>query len=132
MATKRASGDRWAAILLWTGRIIAGAWAIIFLASLIGEVAGGYTPGGSALASAINFAQSVLMLLAVGLSFWRPWVGGVTLLVAWAFASLSLLLRLEPLSDVTTGLVFSALVALLPGLLLIAASLLRRQRAGAG
>ena len=131
MVTKRSSMDRWASALLWAGRIIAGAWALVFLVSLIGEVASGYPPGGSAFTSILNFASGGLMLLGVILSFWRPWVGGAALIVEWVLSSLALMLGLEPLADVATGLAIGAVVALLPGLLLIAASVIRRGRPNA-
>ena len=120
---------RMASILLWAGRILAGAWGVIFLLSLIGEAASGYPPGGTMFTSVLNFASGALVLVGVALSFWRPWVGGVFLIAVWAATSLSLLLKLEPLADVPTGLVVGAVVTLLPGLFLVAASMIRHARA---
>jgi hypothetical protein len=123
MAARHTDRDRWASVLLWVGRIIAGAWAIIFLLSLIGEVANGYQPGGSAVTSALLFAEGILLLVGVALSFWRAWVGGVALLIVWAASGLALLLGLEPQADVGVGLIMGAVVMLLPGMLFIAASM---------
>ncbi|HEY1387611.1 MAG TPA: hypothetical protein VGF38_03625, partial [Ktedonobacterales bacterium] len=88
MAARRTTSDWWASILLWVGRIIVGAWALIFLFSLIGEVENGYQPGGSVFTSVLLFGQASLMLLAVSLSSWKAWVGGAALLMVWAAASL--------------------------------------------
>jgi hypothetical protein len=123
--------DRLASVLLWAGRIIAAAWGLIFLPSLIGEVASGYPPGGSAFTSVLNFASGVLVLMGVALSFWRAWAGGVLLIIVWAATSLSLLLGLEPQANVPMGLVVDAVVTLLPGLLLVAASMIRPEGMGA-
>lgn len=134
MAARHYPMDRSASILLWAGRLIAGAWAVIFLLSLTGEVASGYTPGGSTALSVLYFAEGGLVLAGVALSFWRAWVGGVTLIAVWAASCLLLLLGLEPEADVPMGLVISTLTELLPGLLLVAASLIAdgRMRAGRG
>jgi hypothetical protein len=67
----------------------------------------------------------------VALSFWRAGVGGVALIIVWAATSLSLLLGLEAQADFPTGLVVGAVVTLLPGVLLIAASMIQRQSAQA-
>ncbi len=123
MAARHTDSDRWASVLLWGGRIIAGTWAIIFLLSLIGEVASGYQPGGSAVTSVLLFAEGILLLVGVALSFWRAWVGGVALLIVWAASSLALVLGLEPQADVGVGLITGAVVMLLPGVLFIAASM---------
>ena len=131
MAARRASMDRPASILLWAGRTIAGAWGALFLLSISAELSSGYQPGGSTFTSVLNFASGALFLVGVALSFWRPWVGGVVLLIVWLASCLSLLLGLEPRTDVPTGLVVGALVALLPGLLLVAASVIHHQRAHA-
>jgi hypothetical protein len=69
------------------------------------------------------------MLVGVALSFWRAWVGGAVLIIVWAASSLALALGLEPQADVGVGLVAGAVTALLPGLLLVAAGLIRRQNA---
>jgi hypothetical protein len=131
MAARQSNMGRLASVLLWAGRILAGAWGLIFLLSLIGESASGYAPGGSAFTSVLNFASGALVLVGVALSFWRAWVGGVALIIVWAATSLSLLLGLEPQADVPTGLVVGAIVTLLPGLLLVAASMIRPERIGA-
>ena len=123
MAARHTNSDRWASVLLWVGRLIAGAWAIIFLLSLVGEVASGYQPGGSAFTGALNFAEGVLLLVGVALSFWRAWVGGVALLIVWAASGLALLFGLQPQADVGVGLIMGAVVMLLPGVLFIAASM---------
>jgi hypothetical protein len=123
--------SRLASVLLWAGRIIAGAWGVIFLLSLIGEAASGYPPGGSTFTSILNFASGALALVGVALSFWRAWASGVFLILAWAEESLSLLLGLEPQADVPAGLVVGAIVTLLPGLLLVAASMIRPESMGA-
>jgi hypothetical protein len=122
---------RMASTLLWAGRILAGAWGVIFVLSLIGEAASGYAPGGSMFTSVLNFASGALVLFGVALSFWRPRVGGVLLIMVWAATSLSLLLNLEPQADVPTGLVVGAVVTLLPGLFLVAASMIRHARSEA-
>jgi hypothetical protein len=127
MIARQSSTDRLVSVLLWVGRIIAGAWGLIFLLSLIGEAANGYAPGGSAFTTVLNFASGALVLVGVALSFWRAWVGGVFLIFVWAATSLSLLLGLEPQADVPMGLVVGAVVTLLPGLLLLAASMIQRQ-----
>lgn len=129
MAARQSDMSRLASVLLWAGRIVAGGWSLIFLLSLIGEATSGYPPGGTAFTSVLNFASGALTLVGVALSFWRVWVGGVTLTLIWGATSLSLLLGLEPQADVPSGLVVGAVVTLLPGLLLIAASLIQRQRA---
>lgn len=129
MAARQAHTDRTAPFLLWAGRIIASAWGVIFLLSISAEVASGFLPGGSALSSTFNFASAIFSLVGVALSFWRAWVGGLVLLVVWLTSCLTLVLGLEPQADIVTGLVVTSLVALLPGLLLIAASMITRQRA---
>ena len=129
MVARQSTMNRPASIILWAGRIIAGAWGIIFLLSISAEVANGYPPGGSMFTSILNFASGILTLVGVALSFWRAWVGGMVLLVVWLASSLALVLGLEPQADVPTGLVVGALVALLPGLLLIAASRIRHATA---
>jgi hypothetical protein len=115
-------------MLLWAGPIIAGAWGLIFLLSLISEAASGYLPGGSVFTSVLNFASGALVLVGVALSFWRAWVGGVFLIIVWAATALSLLLGLEPQANISMGLVVGAVVTLLPGLLLVAASMIRHER----
>ncbi len=129
MTARQSTMDRVASIFLWTGRAIAGAWGVIFLLSISAELASGYLPGGSTFTSVLNFTSGALVLVGVALSFWRPWVGGVALILLWAASGLSSLLGLEPQADVQTGLVFGALTALLPGLLLIAASMIHYQKA---
>jgi hypothetical protein len=131
MVARQSSTDRLASMLLWGGRILAGAWGLIFLLSLIGEAASGYAPGGSAFTSVLNFASDALMLVGVALSFWRAWAGGVALIIVWAATSLSLLLGLEPQADVPMGLVVDASVTLFPGLLLVGANVVRPERMGA-
>jgi hypothetical protein len=131
MAARQPHMDRTVPILLWAGRVIAGAWGVIFLVSISAEVASGFLPGGSALSSAFNFASAIFTLVGVALSFWRAWVGGLVLLVVWLTSCLTLVFGLEPQADIVTGLVVTSLVALLPGLLLIAASMVTRQRANA-
>lgn len=131
MAARQSHMDRPASILVWAGRIIAGAWGVIFLLSISAEAASGYLPGGSVFTSVLNFASAIFSLVGVALSFWRTWVGGVVLLAVWLASCLSLVLGLEPQTDVRTGLVFTTLVALLPGLILIAVTLITRQRANA-
>jgi hypothetical protein len=111
-------------VLLWAGRIIAGAWAVIFLLSFISEAASGYPPGRSTFTSVLRFASGVLTLVGVALSFWRAWAGGVALIIVWLASCLSLLLGLEPQADVSAGLVVGAVVTLLPVLLLVAASMI--------
>ena len=123
MAARHTDRDRWASVLLLVGRIIAGAWAIIFLLSLIGEVASGYQPGGSAVTSVLLFAEGMLLLVGVALSFWRAWVGGVALLIVWVASSLALVFGLEPQADVGVGLIMGAVVMLLPGVLFIVSSM---------
>jgi hypothetical protein len=54
------------------------------------------------------------------------------LLVIWLATCLSLILELEPQSDIATGLVVGAIVLLLPGLLLVAASLIPHGRVYVG
>ncbi|HEY7022766.1 MAG TPA: hypothetical protein VH349_16735 [Ktedonobacterales bacterium] len=127
MAARQSNMSRLASVLLWVGRIIAGAWGVIFLLSLTGEAASGYPPGGSTFTSVLNFASGALTLVGVALSFWRAWAGGVTLIIVWAATSLSLLLGLEPQANVSMGLVVGAVVTLLPGLLLVAASMIRHE-----
>jgi hypothetical protein len=131
MAARQSSKGRLASVLLWAGRILAGAWGLIFLLSLVGEATSGYAPGGSAFTSVLLFAEAVLALVGVALSFWRAGVGGVALIIVWAASSLALVLGLEPQADVPTGLVVGAIVTLLPGLLLVAASMIRPERLGA-
>jgi hypothetical protein len=131
MAVRLHVKDRWASVLLWVGRAIAGAWGVIFLLSISAELASGYLPGGNTFTSVLNFASGALLLVGVALSFWHAWVGGMALIIVWAATNLSLLLGLEPQADVPTGLVFGALTALLPGLLLITASMMQHQRANA-
>jgi hypothetical protein len=127
MTARQSNMSRLASVLLWAGRIIAGAWGVIFLLSLIGEAASGYPPGGSAFTSVLNFASGVLALVGVALSFWRAWVGGVFLIIVWVEEGLSLLLGLEPQANVPMGLVVGIIVTLLPGLLFVAASMIRHQ-----
>lgn len=129
MAARHYAMGRAMSILLWAGRVIAGAWWVIFLLSISAEQANGYPPGGSPFTSALNFAFAALALVGVALSFWRAWAGGAVLLVTWLATSLSLLLRLEPQADVAMGLVVGALTLLLPGLLLIAATISPYRRA---
>jgi hypothetical protein len=128
MGARASNLDRLASILLWAGRTITGVWALIFLISLVGEVAGGYQPGGSAFTSIFNFASGGLLLLGVAASFWRPWVGGVLLIIEWTASCLSLVLGLEPQANVPTGLVIASLTMLLPGLCLLAASMIRHRK----
>lgn len=128
MGARASNLDRLASMLLWAGRTIAGVWALIFLLSLIGEVAGGYQPGGSAFTSILNFASGGLLLLGVAASFWRPWVGGVLLIIVWAASCLSLVLGLEPQANGPMGLVVAALTMLLPGLCLLVASMIRYRK----
>lgn len=128
MATRHFNVDRLASILLWVGRVIAGGWWVVFFFSIGAELASGYPPGGSTVTSVLNFASAALALLGVALSFWRAWVGGVVLLVTWLATCLPLLLGLEPQTDVATGLVVGAIVLLLPGLLLVAASMIWYRR----
>ena len=128
MTARHSNMSRLASALLWAGRIIAGAWGVIFLLSLIGEAASGYPPGGSTFTSVLNFASGVLTLVGVALSFWRVWVGGAALILLWVATSLSLLLGLEPQADVPAGLVVGAVVTLLPGVLLVGASMIRHER----
>jgi hypothetical protein len=71
------------------------------------------------------------MLVGVGLSFWRPRVGGTVLIIFWAAKCLELLLGLEPQADVLMSLVICTLTALLPGLLFVAASMMEHQSAHA-
>jgi hypothetical protein len=123
MAARHTNSDLWASVLLWVGRLIAGAWAIVFLLSLIGEVASGYQPGGSAFTSVLLFAEGILLLVGVALSFWRAWVGGVALLIVWVASGLALVFGLEPQADVGVGLIMGTVVMLLPGVLFIAASM---------
>ena len=132
MAARRLAVDRSASFLLWVGRVIASVWWVIFLLSISAEQANGHPPGGSVFTSVLNFASAALALVGVALSVWRAWVGGVMLLVTWLATCLSLLLGLEPQSDVATGLVVGAIVLLLPGLLLVVASLIPRGRVYAG
>jgi hypothetical protein len=127
MVARQPRTNRTASVLLWAGRAVAGAWGVIFLLSISAELASGYPPGGSTSTSILNFTSGALFLVGVALSFWRPWVGGVALLITWLASCLSLVLGLEPQSDVATGLVVGTLVALLPGLLLIAASMIQHQ-----
>jgi hypothetical protein len=127
MAARQSNMSRLASLFLWTGFIVAGVWGLMFPLSLIGEAASGSPPGGSAFTSVLNFASGALTLVGVALSFWRAGVGGVALIIVWATTSLSLLLGLEPQADIPTGLVVGAVVALLPGVLLIAASMIQRQ-----
>jgi hypothetical protein len=131
MAARHTGSVRWASVLLWVGRVIAAGWAIIFLLSLIGEVANGYQPGGSAFTSVLLFAEGALMLAGVALSFWRAWVGGAVLIMVWAASSLALALGLEPQADVAYGLAAGAVIELLPGLILVAASMIQHQNARA-
>src|SRR5690348_68698 len=128
MAARHLAVDRSASILLWMGRVIASAWWVIFLLSISAEQASGHLPGGSAFTSVLNFASAVLALVGVALSLWRAWVGGMILLVTWLATCFSLLLGLEPQSDTAMGLVVGALALLLPGLLLVAASLIPHRR----
>lgn len=132
MAARRFTVDRSVSMLLWAGRVIAGAWWVTFLLSISAQQAGGYPPGGSAFTSVLNFASAALALVGLALSFWRPSVGGVVLLVTWLATCLSLIFGLEPQTDVPTGLVVGVLVLLLPGLLLVAASLIPYGRMHAG
>jgi hypothetical protein len=94
-------------------------------------VANGYQPGGSAFTSVLLFTEAALALVGVALSFWRAWVGGVVLIILWAASSLALVLGLEPQADVGVGLVAGSVTELLPGLLLVATSLIQRQSARA-
>jgi len=132
MAAKRLAVDRSASILLWVGRVIASVWWVIFLLSRSAEQANGHSPGGSAFTSVLNFASAALALVGLALSFWRAWVGGMILLVTWLATCLSLLLGLEPQSDVAPGLVVGSIMLLLPGLLLVVTSLVPRRRVYAG
>ncbi len=120
--------DRVVSILLWMGRVIAGVWWVVFSLSIGAELVSGHPPGGSTVTSVLNFASAALALVGVALSFWRAWVGGVVLLVIWLATCLSLLLGLEPQTDIATGLAVGAIVLLLPGLLLVAASMIRYRR----
>ncbi len=120
--------DRVVSILLWMGRVIAGVWWVVFFLSIGAELVSGHPPGGSTVTSVLNFASAALALVGVALSFWRAWVGGVVLLVIWLATCLSLLLGLEPQTDIATGLAVGAIVLLLPGLLLVAASMIRYRR----
>jgi hypothetical protein len=128
MTARHFTVDRSVSILLWMGRVIAGVWWVIFLLSISAEQASGYPPGGSTFTSVLNFASAALALVGVALSFWRAWVGGVVLLVTWLATCVSLLLGLEPRIDVAMGLVVGAIVLLLPGLLLVAASMIPHGR----
>lgn len=110
------------------GRVIAGVWWVVFSLSIGAELVSGHPPGGSTVTSVLNFASAALALVGVALSFWRAWVGGVVLLVIWLATCLSLLLGLEPQTDIATGLAVGAIVLLLPGLLLVAASMIRYRR----
>ena len=120
--------DRVVSILLWMGRVIAGVWWVVFSLSIGAELVSGHPPGGSTVTSVLNFASAALALVGVALSFWRASVGGVVLLVIWLATCLSLLLGLEPQTDIATGLAVGAIVLLLPGLLLVAASMIRYRR----
>jgi hypothetical protein len=132
MAARHLAVDLSASILLWVGRVIASVWWVIFLLSISAEQASGHPPGGSTFTSVLNFASAALALAGIALSFWRVWVGGMMLLVIWLATCLSLILELEPQSDIATGLVVGAIVLLLPGLLLVAASLIPHGRVYVG
>lgn len=113
--------SRWAFVLLWIGRTIAGLWSVIFLLSITAELLSGYLPGGTLLSSVLNFTFGGIGLGGVIVSLWRPRAGGIILITNGIVSDAILLARIEPQAGIAEGLITNTLTMLLPGLLLIIA-----------
>lgn len=123
MTGKQRSKKRLVLSLRWTGRAI-GFLSGGFMGSVLLEEWGSMTPGAWDVVT-----LGVAVLIGVGLTFWRDWIGGLILLGLGIWQAVQGVL--DPNEPAIAVLLFS-LPLVIAGILLLAASFVARQRSDEG